>query len=392
MSNIKHIHNFRSFKITMDRETSDRPPLRFNLEEFSGAVGDYVTFIPIALAVSLVLDINFGYIILFYCIWSVITGFYYRIPIPIEPMKAIGTLVIVGGISKGEVVASGLILGILFLSTGIFNGMKFIQEKVPNSVVRGIQLGLALLLFQTSLGFVSTDLILSLVCIIIIILFFLANRLRKVPNISAILVLILGVIIGLLVSGVPPITFLPLPSVTLPTYQNLISGTWTLVLPQIPLTITNAILATSLLLKDLYKVDVKPDCLSKTIGLMNLTSVPFGGFPMCHGAGSLAADYRFGARTGGANIISGLMILPVALFFAGPQFVQIIPLGIFGALLIFIAIELAKNSLKTDSYLVTILIAVLSLTVNITLGFVVGLVVAYILEWRKKKSGSLNKN
>ncbi|MDD1764186.1 MAG: hypothetical protein LUQ70_05665 [Methanobacteriaceae archaeon] len=376
----------------MDIETSDRPPLRFNLEEFSGAVGDYVTFIPIALAVSLVLDINFGYIILFYCIWSVITGFYYRIPIPIEPMKAIGTLVIVGGISKGEVVASGLILGILFLSTGIFNGMKFIQEKVPNSVVRGIQLGLALLLFQTSLGFVSTDLILSLVCIIIIILFFLANRLRKVPNISAILVLILGVIIGLLVSGVPPITFLPLPSVTLPTYQNLISGTWTLVLPQIPLTITNAILATSLLLKDLYKVDVKPDCLSKTIGLMNLTSVPFGGFPMCHGAGSLAADYRFGARTGGANIISGLMILPVALFFAGPQFVQIIPLGIFGALLIFIAIELAKNSLKTDSYLVTILIAVLSLTVNITLGFVVGLVVAYILEWRKKKSGSLNKN
>jgi MFS superfamily sulfate permease-like transporter len=384
MSNIKHIHNFRSFKITMDIETSDRPPLRFNLEEFSGAVGDYVTFIPIALAVSLVLDINFGYIILFYCIWSVITGFYYRIPIPIEPMKAIGTLVIVGGISKGDVVASGLILGILFLSTGIFNGMKFIQEKVPNSVVRGIQLGLALLLFQTSLGFVSTDLILSLVCIIIIILFFLANRLRKVPNISAILVLILGVIIGLVVSGVPPITFLPLPSVTLPTYQNLISGTWTLVLPQIPLTITNAILATSLLLKDLYKVDVKPDRLSKTIGLMNLTSVPFGGFPMCHGAGSLAADYRFGARTGGANIISGLMLLPVALFFAGPQFVQIIPLGIFGALLIFIAIELAKNSLKTDSYLVTILIAVLSLTVNITLGFVVGLVVAYILEWRKK--------
>lgn len=105
---------------------------------------------------------------------------------------------------------------------------------------------------------------------------------------------------------------------------------------------------------------------------------------MCHGAGSLAADYRFGARTGGANIISGLMLLPVALFFAGPQFVLIIPVGIFGALLIFIALELGKNSMKTDSYLVTILIAVLSL--NITLGFVVGLVMAYLLEWRKKKS------
>lgn len=351
-------------------------------------MGDYVTFLPIALAVSLVLGINFGYIILFYCIWSVITGFYYRIPIPIEPMKAIGTLVIVGGISKGEVVASGLILGLLFLATGLFNGMKFIQEKVPNSVIRGIQLGLALLLFKTSLGYVYADIVLSLVCVVIIISFFLANRWRNVPNVSAILILILGVGIGLFVAGIPPISLLPLPTITLPSYQNFLSGAWVLALPQIPLTITNAILATSLLLKDLYKVDVKPDRLSQTIGLMNLTSVPFGGVPMCHGAGSLAADYRFGARTGGANIISGLMLLPVALFFAGPQFVQIIPVGIFGALLIFIALELAKNSLRTESYLVTVLIAVLSLTVNITLGFVVGLVVAYILEWRKEKSES----
>jgi hypothetical protein len=372
--------------IVKENETSDRPPLRFNLEEFSGAVGDYVTFLPLALAVSLVLGINFGYIILFYCIWSVITGFYYRIPIPIEPMKAIGTLVIVGGISKGELVASGLILGIIFLLTGLGHGMKFIQEKVPNSVVRGIQLGLALLLLKTSLGFVSGDIMLSVVCVVIILLFFLANRWWNVPNVSAILVLILGVSIGLLVSGIPPVSILPLPSITLPSFQNLVSGSWTLVLPQIPLTITNAILATSLLLKDLYKVDVQPDSLSKTIGLMNLTSVPFGGVPMCHGAGSLAADYRFGARTGGANIISGLMLLPVALFFAGPQFVQIIPAGIFGALLIFIALELGKNSMKTDSYLITILIAVLSVLVNITLGFVVGLIVAYLLGWGKKRS------
>lgn len=349
-------------------------------------MGDYVTFLPIALAVSLVMGINFGYIILFYCIWSVITGFYYRIPIPIEPMKVIGTLVIVGGISKGELVASGLILGIIFLLTGMGQGMKLIQEKVPNSVVRGIQLSLALLLLKTSLEFVSADLMLSVVCVVIILSFFLVNRWRNVPNVSAVLVLILGVGIGLFMSGMPPISLLPLPSVTIPSVQNVISGTWTLVLPQIPLTITNAILATSLLLKDLYKVDVKPDRLSQTIGLMNLTSVPLGGLPMCHGAGSLAADYRFGARTGGANIISGLMLLPVALFFAGPQFVQIIPVGVFGALLIFIALELGKNSMKTDSYLVTILIAVLSLLVNITLGFVVGLVVAYLLEWKKKKS------
>lgn len=360
--------------------------MRFNLEEFSGAVGDYVTFLPIVLGVSLVLDLNLGYMLLFYSIWSVLTGLYYRVPIPIEPMKAVGALVIVGGVTTGQVAASGIILGILFLLTGLFNGMAFIEKKVPTSVVRGIQLGLALLLVKTSLGFISTDLVLALVCVGIIILFFLVNRFRNVPDISAILILVLGVVLGLYVNGVPPVSLLPLPSVTIPSVQDIVSGTWLLVLPQIPLTIANAILATSLLLQDMYRVQVKPDRLSKTIGLMNLTSVPFGGFPMCHGAGSLAADYRFGARTGGANVISGLVLLPVALFFAGPQFVEIIPVGIFGALLIFIALELGKNGLKTDSYLVTILIAILSLAVNITLGFVVGLVVAYILKWRKEKS------
>lgn len=74
---------------------------------------------------------------------------------------------------------------------------------------------------------------------------------------------------------------------------------------------------------------------------------------MCHGAGGLAAQYRFGARTGGSNIISGLILLPIALFFAGPEFIKVIPVGIFGALLFFIAIELGKHSVKTDSYIVT---------------------------------------
>lgn len=360
-------------------ESSSHPDFRFNLEEISGAIGDYITFLPIVLGVSLVLDINLGYILLFYCIWSIVTGIYYRIPIPIEPMKAIGALVIVGGVSKGELVASGIILGIIFLITGIFNGMKFIQKKVPQSVVRGIQLGLALLLVKTSINFIYADYIIALACVSIIILFLIVAKFRKIPNFSALLILVLGVIIGLSIHGIPPITILPPPQIILPSFQEFLNGTWLLVLPQVPLTITNAILATSLLINDLFKKEVESDKLSKTIGLMNLSSVIFGGFPMCHGAGSLAADYRFGARTGGANIISGLLLLPIALFFASPEFVQIIPQGIYGGLLIFIAIELAKNSLKTDSYLVTVIIAILALTINITVGFVVGIILSYFL-------------
>lgn len=198
-------------------------------------------------------------------------------------------------------------------------------------------------------------------------------------DISTIVILLIGIVIGLIRFGIPQIRILPLPTLIIPGIQDFLKGGWLLAISQAPLTITNAILATSLLMQDLVRRDVAPDKLSISIGLMNLTSVPFGGFPMCHGAGGLAAQYRFGARTGGSNIISGIILLPIALFFASPEFVAIIPLGVFGALLVFVAIELGKHSLKTDSYIVTITIAILALIFNMTIAFIVGMVLAYSL-------------
>jgi len=165
---------------------------------------------------------------------------------------------------------------------------------------------------------------LATICIMIVISFLLTNKFN-VPDISAIVVLLIGIVVGFLKFGVPQISILPLPGVIIPTVQDFLRGFYLLAIPQALLTVTNAILATSLLMKDLLHRDIEPDKLSISIGLMNLTSVPFGGFPMCHGAGGLAAQYRFGARTGGSNIISGLILLPIALFFASPEFVAIIP-------------------------------------------------------------------
>ena len=365
-------------------QTKKWPNFRFNLEEISGAIGDYGTLIPIMLGVAIVSNVNLGHILLFFCIWYIITGLYYKMPVPVEPMKVIGAIVIAEGLSGGEIAASGIILGILFLILGLCKGMKFIQKKVPRSVIRGIQLGLALILLKTSISFISGDYILAIACIIIIALFLIANKFGRIPDASAIVILLIGIFVGLLKFGIPEINILPLPSLIIPTIQDFLKGAWLLALPQAPLTITNAILATSLLMQDLLHRELDPDKLSKSIGLMNLVSVPFGGFPMCHGAGGLAAQYRFGARTGGSNIISGLILLPIALFFASPEFVAIIPIGVFGALLVFVAIELGKHGLKTNSYIVTGLVAVLALTINITIAFIVGMVLAYVLTKIRK--------
>jgi MFS superfamily sulfate permease-like transporter len=162
------------------------------------------------------------------------------------------------------------------------------------------------------------------------------------------------------------------------------------VLPQVVLTIANAILATSLLTKDLFQKDVPPKKFSTTIGVMNLFSVPFGGFPMCHGAGGLAGQYRYGARTGGANVYAGLIFIILALFFTSPQVLSIIAVGVLGALLVFVGLEMARHSLKTDSILITGIIGILALVTSMTLAFISGMILAYLMVWIGKKRVEMN--
>jgi MFS superfamily sulfate permease-like transporter len=368
--------------------TGEEPvPLRFTLSEFAGSLGDFGTIIPLILAVALVSDVNPRYILLFFGIWFILTGLYYRLPIPLEPMKAIAVIVIAGGIGSGEIAAAGLMLGVLFLLLGYGRSFAIISKWVPESVVRGIQLGLALLLFKASMDFVVRDSLFFVIGIVVIVAFIVLVRYRNIPDLSSICVIAVGVIGGIILHGLPPLSMIPAPQLVIPLPSDFPSALSTLVLPQVVLTIANAILATSLLTKDLFGKDVPPKKLSTTIGLMNLVSVPFGGFPLCHGAGGLAGQYRYGARTGGASIIAGVIFIILALFFSSPQVLSIVAVGVLGALLVFVGIEMGRYSLKTDSLVITGLIGVLALLVSITIGFIVGLGAAYLLLWVKKRPG-----
>lgn len=363
------------------------PPLRFNLSELSGSLGDFGTIVPLILVVALVSDVNARYVLLFFGIWFILTGLYYRLPIPLEPMKAVAVIVIAGSVSSGEIAAAGLILGLIFLVLGYGRFFGIIEKWVPQSVVRGIQLGLALLLFRSSLGFVVKDPLFFFIGIAIIAGFYLVARYRAIPDLSAIVVIGVGLVAGIVVSGFPPLSLIPAPQLVVPLPADFSSAFALLVLPQVVLTITNAILATSLLTKDLVSQDVPPKRFSTTIGLMNLTSVPFGGFPMCHGAGGLAGQFRYGARTGGANVYAGIIFIILALFFTSPQVLSIIAVGVLGALLVFVGIEMSRHSIRTDSLLVTGVIALLALLVSMTIAFIVGMVLAYGTAWWKKRTG-----
>ena len=360
-------------------------PMKFSLSELAGSLGDFGTIIPLIIAVGLVSDVNIRYVLLFFGIWFILTGLYYRLPIPLEPMKAIAVIVIAGGISSGEIAAAGLILGVIFLVLGYGRFFEVIDRWVPESVVRGIQLGLALLLFKASADFVIKDPFFFIIGIVIVIAFIVLFRYRRVPDLSSLCVIGVGLLGGLYLYGIPPLSLIPAPQLVIPLPSDFSSALKTLVLPQVVLTIANAILATSLLTKDLFSADIPPKKFSTSIGLMNLTSVPFGGFPMCHGAGGLAGQYRYGARTGGANVYAGVIFIVLALFFSSPEILSIIAIGVLGALLVFVGIEMARYSLRTDSLAITGIIGILALISSMTIAFIVGLVIAYLWAWIRKR-------
>ncbi|MDD5475896.1 MAG: putative sulfate/molybdate transporter [Syntrophales bacterium] len=362
--------------------------IRFSAGEVSGAFGNFGTILPILFGAGITAGINVSHACIFMALWLIITGLYFRLPMPVEPMKAIGAVAIAGGLTAGEIAASGMIIGFLFLLLGLFRGMEGLKRIVPKPVIRGIQLGLALILVKKSLVFITADPVFAGISIGIILVFLVLSTRWAVPDLSSLLVVGIGIAAGMAMGGLHPFRPVSFPGLIIPASADWGFAALHLVLPQMPLTIGNAILATSLLTADLFQNrEVSPDRLAKNTGLMNLVSAPFGGFPMCHGAGGLAAQHRFGARTGGANIIAGLILVALAFAFSQPESLTIIPLGIFGGLLVFVALELGRHGIKTESYPVTILMGVVALVTNITVAFAFGMAAVYILKRRGKKRG-----
>jgi len=361
---------------------------RHLLSELAGAFGDFGTIVPLILAAAVVCRLSPAPILLFFGIWFILTGLVYRLPIPVEPMKAVAAVAIAGSLGAGEIAAAGLVLGAIFLLVSSEGWMNWISRFIPESVLRGIQLALALILLRTAAGFLLGDTAtFALATAIILAGLFLALK-AKIPDLSALAVIALGLAIGVYLHGIPGLQFMGLPPLVIPTVSDFSSALAQMVVPQAILTVTNAILATSLLTRDLFRSEVPPARLSRTIGVMNLVSVPFGGFPMCHGAGGLAGQYRFGARTGLASIFAGLIFLSVGLFWASREVLTLIPAGIFGALLLYTSLELGRHSLKRDSWFVAVVMGGIALASSMTVAFAAGLALAYGMAWWMGKARS----
>ena len=128
----------------MSSGASARSRLAFSWAEFSGSLGDLGLFIPLVVAMSSVGNFDLGMILVAAGAMNVATGWFFRQPIPVQPMKAIAAVVITEGLTGGELMASGLIMGALLLALGATGAVGAIDRLIPKPLVRGIQLGVGL--------------------------------------------------------------------------------------------------------------------------------------------------------------------------------------------------------------------------------------------------------
>lgn len=410
--------------------------------EASGALGDLGTFVPIVVALTLVNGLDLGTTLIFTGVYNILTGLLFGVPMPVQPMKSIAAVAIIPGhhLTIPQIMAAGLTTSGLLFVLGVTRLMGLVQRFMPLPVVRGIQLSQGLSFAITAIKYVMKKqdfakdkavgnrewfgldgLLVALVafCFIVVVTGSgeslvmhceapvqsqqgggggggtaregggFRRRLEWVP--TAMLVFAMGIVL----------TFLRRPSIAGelwvgPSKPQLIhisredwkTGFLRAAVPQIPLSILNSVVAVCKLSNDLYPEKrklVTPTSVSTSVGLMNLVGCWFGAMPVCHGAGGLAGQWRFGARSGAAVVMlgAGKVVLGMML---GSTLVKILagyPAGILGVLLLYAGLELAMacrdQTQRGESFVVLGAAAVSIASANAALGFAFSLVVHMLL-------------
>jgi predicted benzoate:H+ symporter BenE len=361
--------------------TTDAPPGRRRVgSELAGACGDLGTFLPHVIGAITVAGLAPAGILVGFGTFLVASGMTYGLPMAVQPMKAISAVLVTGHVGAGEVAAAGMLLGATLLVLGLTGSIGWLARAIPQSVSAGLQLGLGLsmgllglqLMWRTPwLGLAALGLVAGLML------------LPRFPAAPAMLAAAVAAGLGTGAVHLPEhVGFaLSLPGLVLPTMEQLWRALELLVLPQLPLTLTNAVIVAALVCRDLFPARAgraSERNLALSSGCANLLLAPLGAMPMCHGAGGVQAQHRFGARTGLAPIFLGAVLLVLGLGFAGSAaaLLALIPLPAVGALLLVAGGDLAISRRLFDArpscYPVIVLAAAATLLLNPAIGLIVG--------------------
>jgi SulP family sulfate permease len=390
-------------------------PYAFNRLEFAGSLGDLGTLLPLAIGMIMVNGLDPSGLFFSVGLFYIFTGIYFGITTPVQPMKVIGAYAIATAMTPHQIMASGILMGAFLLFIGATGAITLIGKHVPKAAVRGVQLSTGTLLMAEGVKFmvgkarlqvlhqmaepylsfqqigpVPVGLVIGVGGALLTLLL-LENR--RTP--AGLMIVGVGVLIGLLLGtgqglgDIRPGFHLPaiLP-LGFPQGADFTFALLALVVPQMPMTLGNAVIADMDLSINYFgdaarRVTGRALCVSMALG--NFLSALLGGMPVCHGAGGLAAHYRFGARSAGSNLMIGAVFILFTLVLGNRilALFNLIPMAILGVLLLFAGSQLALTILdirERKEMFVVVTILGITLASNLAAGFMAGILLASLLR------------
>jgi hypothetical protein len=368
--------------------------LRFDRGEFAGTVADLGVFVPIAVALIVTNGLSATAVLLPAALLYMASGLFYRLPVPVQPLKAFGVIAIAQGFGANEIAAGALMIGAVFVVLGASGLLDRVAKIFPHPIVRGIQLSVGLLFCQLAWKLTtippatftdSTRPVWWLVggAIIVTVAAF------SVPRRTVALVLIVlaaaAMVFGYrgqLLIGPSPIH---IPDLGAAAFG---SAAIALVLPQLPLTFANSCLASADAARTYFgsaAERVTPGRLALSLGLTNLFAGAISGMPVCHGAGGMTAHYGFGARTGGTPILLGITLLVLACAFGASLSAVLagFPLPILAGLLAIagiLHIALLKDLRRPTHWALAIAVGITGFLTNLAIALVGALLIWWVAE------------
>lgn len=372
------------YDATLAAPAEAAPRIRFDRHELAGSFGDIGTDLPLLIGMIAAAGLDAASVFTVFGVLQILTGLLYGLPMPMQPLKAMAVLVISQGIAGETLYGAGLAIGAIMLVLSLSGALEWLARAIPRCVVRGVQVGLGLSLATLALkqyvsaqggagwGLAAGGFVLML----------LLWGSRRVPG--GLVLIALGIVYALVwrvdAAAIAAGVALRLPQVHAPGWSDLLTGAVVLALPQLPLSLSNSLIATRQTVADLFpQRPVTVRKLGLTYSLVNLIAPCFGGVPVCHGCGGLAGHYAFGARTGGSVVIYGSMYVVLGLLFGGvaAQVVEVFPLPILGVVLLFEGLVLMRllGDTAGSQRDLTIALLVAVVAMSVPQGYVVGLLI-----------------
>lgn len=362
--------------------------------DISGALADLGILVPLTAALVVVNGLDVGSVLMLAGLVAIAAGLVFRIPFPVQPLKALTALAVAQTLSPDVIHAAGLEIGLFFVVLALTGLAGLLSRLFTKPVIRALQFGVGWLLIVTAIKLVvkppsvfvnaptaRTGLLLALLTVGVVII----AAWRRWYALSIVLVVV-GVIVTILIErptfGGPTID---LPGLSIPPWSVFGTAFVLLVIPQIPLTFGNAVVGVDSLAHEYFgaaAARVSTRRVALMCGLGNVASSVLGGMPMCHGSSGLSAHIRMGARTWMMNLMLGGTLITLGLFFSDQvlEMFGLLPVWVLGGFLAYAGLRHAMLVLDLEPLQIGLAVAAAAVgiwTSNLAYTTALALVIAH---------------